>query len=183
MGHGSGLQLWRNAGGRASPGGRGSLRERLQAPVPALPGTRSSWSRARGAGHRAGEGCGGAGVVPAPRRGAEPPGRPPKGALVQGAGEGGGGRPKTPGCIRGEDPIAEGGQSRRAAGRRSERVCEPPRGARLLICRGQGDGRRVVLRNQGGPAPRSPATARELPEPAAGRALALLPGTWTSLGE
>ncbi|VCX39162.1 unnamed protein product, partial [Gulo gulo] len=59
--------------------------------------------------------------------------------------------------------IAEGGQSRRAAGRRSERVCERPGGARLRLCRGQGAGRRVVLRNQGGPAPRSPASRARAP--------------------
>lgn len=34
VGQGSGLQLWRSAGGRASPGGRESLRESLQAPAP-----------------------------------------------------------------------------------------------------------------------------------------------------
>lgn len=34
VGHSSGLQLRRSAGGRASPGGRGSLRESLQAPAP-----------------------------------------------------------------------------------------------------------------------------------------------------
>lgn len=91
-GHGKALLLRRDAGGRASAGGRGSRRESLRPPAPGsardqripAPGAgRGTRARGRGGAWRRG-----ARVLPGARPGAEPASPTfPKGALLRGAGE------------------------------------------------------------------------------------------------
>lgn len=193
VGHSSGLQLRRSAGGRASPGGRGSLRESLQAPAPGS----SSHRLFQGRGARGWGGVwrrqGSKGNVPGalnplpPYPPAPGPTFPSERSTRTGGGKGGGvgGGLKPQGASEGrtrlqrEGRVAEqlgAGVSARASGPGGgERGCGSAAGGSRPAC--------CALCNPGGPAPCSPAAAPELPGPAAGRALASLPGTWTSPGE
>lgn len=113
------LPLQQDAGGgRASPGGRGAG-EGAWAPAPSGAGDQRIPGAGRGA-----RGAGRGVAAHGPRR--EPPrpslAEPQCGGRVRGV-AGRGDRPEPPlllGCTRKEDPLAEGGQSRGAAGRRSE---------------------------------------------------------------
>lgn len=123
------MLLRRNARGRASPGGTGSLRERLQAPAPGSSTDQRILEPGAGRGEPAGEGCGGLEVVPGPCWGTEPATRPApgKGALLRGVGGAGG--LKLRGAAGRRTRLPRGGKNRRAAGRGSERVCGRARGS------------------------------------------------------
>lgn len=108
------LQLRRSARGRAPPGGRGNSAE------PA--GPRPRVSREQRTPALAGKGRGGAGVVLGPCPGPESTSAPfPSERIGSAGGRGRAGGGLKPQSAPEVDRIAEGGQSRPAAGRRSER--------------------------------------------------------------